>query len=122
MAEQTCNVIKQGGSSVKIYDLGTGNVFDVSNIKGYQNFTVNNFVYYVVSNGGGNVIHTDSPHGAGNGISANRSYDNAIGKYTVAISPTIWWDADGGIHNVTGASCQCHVFLITDISKIKSNS
>lgn len=122
MAEQACNVIKQGGSSVTIYDLGTGNVFNVSNIKGYQNFTVNNFMYYVTSSGGGNVVHTDSPHGAGSGLSVNRLYDNTTGKYTVAIAPTIWWDTDGAVHNLTGASCQFRVFLVTDTSKIKSNS
>lgn len=125
MAEQTCNVIKQGGSSVKIYDLGTGTSFNVSNIKGYQSFTVNNFLYYVTSAGGGNIMSASSHNGdprAGSGISVGRNYDNSTGTYSVSIKSTLWVDFDGAIHDASGSNSTVHAYLITDMSKIKQYS
>lgn len=125
MAEQACNVIKQGGSSVKIYDLGTGGSFNVSNIKGYQNFTADNFMYYITSAGSGNIMPASSHSGnprAGSGISVSRNYNNSTGVFTVSIYSTLWVDFDGSIHNAHGLNSTVHAYLITDISKIKQYS
>jgi hypothetical protein len=119
MAEQACNVIKQGGSSVTIYDLGTGTSFNVSNIRGYQNFTIANFMYRI-GNANSHLVSGDQGQGwfAGNGDFSD-SYNSSTGVLTVSYRAYLMTPKSGQMH---GSLTSVHAYLITDTSKIKSNS
>jgi hypothetical protein len=127
MAEQACNVIKQGGSSVKIYDLGTGTSFNVKNIEGWENFTVYNFLSYPTGPNGNSFVAGDisGNRQAGAGLNMNVSYNNGI--YAIKVNLSGWWtaDEDGHQHYVTkhydGNYVQWHTYLVTDLSKVKKN-
>jgi hypothetical protein len=121
MAEQACNVIKQGGSSVKIYDLGTGTSFNVKKIKGWENFTVHNFLSYPMGANGNSFIGSNISGGgsAGASINMNVSYNNGI--YTIIVNLSGFWTADGDTKRYDGNWVQWHTYLVTDLSKVKKN-
>jgi hypothetical protein len=129
MAEQACNVIKQGGSSVTIYDLGTGTSFNVSNIRGYQNFTVNNFMVSCQNSSkyfSGQTTNLDNssvgfPVSFSTSFGINASYNSQTGTFSTSISCTTSGSARNRPFSGSG-SISPHVYLITDTSKIKSNS
>jgi hypothetical protein len=117
MAEQACNVIKQGGSSVTIYDLGVGTSFNVSNIRGYQNFTLNNFVYRITSNPlHGLVQGYKESSGAGTqGVQGEYritfSYNNSTGIFT----NSSWQRTE---MTSTNGQIGVHAYLIINPSKV----
>jgi hypothetical protein len=109
------SVPPSGGGNGKAIDLGTGTSFNVSNISGYKNFTVANFIVCIQSfssSGGANIAQGYAQSG---GTSAsvsptiNKSYDSSTGVLTVSANNT---SASNRV-NVSGAATQ---FLTASVS------
>ena len=87
--------------------LGTGTNFDVSDIPGYKNFTVDNFIVAVKSATYKGSANGDGSAGASGSLSVKKSYDSSTGTLKITGSSG---SASGNSEYMT-ASASCSLSL-----------
>ena len=115
------NIIRilNAGNGVEIYDLGIGSRFDVSHIKGYESFTVDNFFLQTYTGASDNHQYLyDSQDRTFDiyGNSGDKNYDKATGIFK--LKHWLRLKCGGKVSEANGGNA--HVYLITNLEKIKS--
>lgn len=130
---------KYGGSGSDIYDLGTGESFDVSSITGYRNFTAANFIItagaastsknisYASSNGYASGTSNSSAncsvtktYNANTGIlTANQKIDISVSGTTRSGGSSPFTGSGSGTNSATTA---VHAYLVVDTTALKTLS
>ena len=115
------DLYNENNNSIKVYYLGTGTSYDLSNIDGYQNLTENNFIiefvsmndYVYVQKWNGVSVYSGSAS-----VSLSKTYDSSTGKLTIG-------RISGGLQssgNLTSHSYSISIKVYLVIGNIQENT